>query len=37
MEAEVRVSIEIPFSFGWGFMPPFQMEIRTKAAYMPKF
>lgn len=37
METEVRVSIEIPFSFGWGFMPPFQMEIRTKAAYMPKF
>lgn len=37
MEADVRVTIEVPFSFGWGFVPPLRMEIRTRAAYMPKF
>lgn len=37
MEADVKVTIEVPFSFGWGFVPPFTMQIRTKAAYMPKF
>ena len=33
----IRVTIEVPFSFGWGFVPPLRMEIRTRAAYMPKF
>ncbi len=37
MEADVKIRIEIPFSFGWGLVPPLTMQIRTKAAYMPKF
>lgn len=37
MEADVRITIEVPLSFGWGLVPPFAMQIRTKAAYMPKF
>lgn len=36
-EADARITIEIPLSFGWGMAPPFQMEVRTRAAYMPKF
>ena len=36
-EAEASVTLEIPLSFGWEFLPPVHMEIRTKAAYMPKF
>lgn len=37
LEVEARVTIEIPMSFGWGAVPPLTMELRTKAAYMPKF
>ena len=36
-EADARITIEIPLSFGWELVPPLQMEIRTRAAYMPKF
>ena len=36
-EADVSVDIEVPLSFGWDMLPPLTMEIRTKAAYMPKF
>lgn len=36
-EADVSVSLEIPLSFGWDFVPPLEMEVKTKAAYMPKF
>lgn len=36
-EAEVSLQAEIPLSFGWHFLPPVCMTIRTKAAYMPKF
>lgn len=36
-EAEAAVTLEIPLSFGWEFLPPVCMTIRTKAAYMPKF
>ena len=36
-EADARITIEIPMSFGWGVVPPLTMELRTKAAYMPKF
>lgn len=36
-EADARITIEIPLSFGWSMVPPLQMEIRTRAAYMPKF
>ena len=36
-EADARITIEIPMSFGWGAVPPLTMELRTKAAYMPKF
>ena len=36
-EADARITIEIPLSFGWNMVPPLQMEIRTRAAYMPKF
>jgi len=36
-EADVRVTIQIPLSFGWDAVPPLTMEIRTRAAYMPKF
>ena len=36
-EADARITIEIPMSFGWGMVPPLTMELRTKAAYMPKF
>ena len=36
-EADARVTIEIPLSFGWELVPPLTMEVRTRAAYMPKF
>lgn len=36
-EADARITIEIPLSFGWDMVPPLKMEIRTRAAYMPKF
>lgn len=36
-EADACIRIEIPLSFGWEIVPPLSMEIRTKAAYMPKF
>ncbi len=36
-EADVTVTIEIPLSFGWDLVQPLQMDIRTKATYMPKF
>lgn len=37
LEADARITLEIPMSFGWGAVPPLTMELRTKAAYMPKF
>lgn len=37
LEADARITIEIPLSFGWGQLPPLQMELRTRSAYMPKF
>lgn len=37
LEADARITIEIPLSFGWGMVPPLVMELRTRAAYMPKF
>lgn len=36
-EADARITIEIPLSFGWELVPPLTMEIRTRSAYMPKF
>lgn len=36
-EADAYIQIEIPLSFGWELLPPLKMEIRTRAAYMPKF
>lgn len=36
-EADARITIEIPLSFGWELVPPLKMELRTRAAYMPKF
>lgn len=36
-EADARITIEIPLSFSWDMVPPLQMEVRTRAAYMPKF
>lgn len=36
-EADARITIEIPMSFGLGTMQPLTMELRTRAAYMPKF
>lgn len=37
LEADARITIEIPLSFGWGKLPPLRMELRTRSAYMPKF
>ncbi len=37
LEVDARIIIEIPLSFGWGMVPPLTMELRTRAAYMPKF
>lgn len=37
LEADARITIEIPLSFGWGKLPPLLMELRTRSAYMPKF
>ena len=37
LEADARIIIEIPLSFGWDALPPFTMEIRTRSAYMPRF
>ncbi|MFI3238912.1 MAG: hypothetical protein R3Y47_12950 [Lachnospiraceae bacterium] len=36
-EVDVSIDIEIPLSFGWSLVPPLQMEVRTKAVYMPLF
>lgn len=36
-EADISVKLEVPLSFGWDFLPPLSMQVRTKAAYMPKF
>ncbi len=36
-EADARITMEIPLSFGGEIVPPLTMELRTKAAYMPKF
>lgn len=36
-EADIRVNLEVPLSFGWNFLPPLSMQVRTKASYMPKF
>lgn len=36
-EADARITIEVPLSFGWGHLPPLTMEIRTRAGYRPKF
>ena len=36
-EADARITIEVPLSFGWSMVPPLRMEVRTRAAYMPKF
>lgn len=36
-EADARITVLIPLSFGWDMVPPLQMEVRTRAAYMPKF
>lgn len=36
-EADASVQIEIPLSFGFRMLPPLKMEVRAKAAYMPKF
>lgn len=36
-EADASVKLEIPLSFGWQSLPPIEMTIQTKAAYMPKF
>ena len=37
LEADARITIEIPLSFGWEKLPPLKMELRTRSAYMPKF
>jgi hypothetical protein len=37
LQADARVTIEIPLSFGWNQLPPLRMELRTRSAYMPKF
>lgn len=34
---KASIKIEIPFSFGFQRLPPFEMTIRTNAIYMPKF
>lgn len=36
-EADARITVEIPLSFGWEEVPPLTMELRTGAAYMPRF
>lgn len=37
LEVDARITIEVPLSFGWESLPPLRMELRTRAAYMPKF
>lgn len=36
-EADVRIQIEVPLSFGWVLLPPLKMEVRTRSGYTPKF
>lgn len=36
-EAEARIRIEVPLSFGWDMVPPLALEVGTRAVYMPKF
>lgn len=37
LKVEASIKIKIPFSFGFQNLPPFEMVIKTKAVYMPKF
>lgn len=36
-EADVRIQLEVPLSFGWELLPPLKMAVRTQAGYTPKF
>ena len=36
-EAEAKITIEVPLSFGWNAIPPLKLIINTTAGYTPKF
>jgi len=36
-QAEVFIDLEVPLSFGWGKLPPLQINLKVKAGYTPKF
>ena len=36
-EAEAKITIEAPLSFGWNAIPPLKLTIKTTAGYTPKF
>jgi len=36
-EAEVLLDLEVPMSLGWQHLPPFDIHMKVKAGYSPKF
>jgi hypothetical protein len=36
-QAEVFIKLEVLLSFGWGKLPPLQINLKVKAGYTPKF
>lgn len=36
-EAEAKITIKVPLSFGWNVIPPLKLTIKTTAGYTPKF
>ncbi|MCX7748239.1 MAG: hypothetical protein N2645_15335 [Clostridia bacterium] len=35
--ADAKITLQVPFSFGWGTLPPIKMTIHTTATYAEKF
>lgn len=36
-EADVRITLEVPLSFGWEHLPAMQIRLKVSAGYTPKF
>lgn len=36
-ESEVYVTLTVPTSFGWEYVPPMKIQLKVNAAYTPKF
>ena len=36
-ESEAKITLDVPFSFGWEHLPPLRMRLKVRAGYTPKF